>query len=249
MQLSRFLCILCGVAAFTAPASAQNFNVDVGQPGSQPPASYGAAGLAGVWNSVTAEHISPFTTGPTPEDDMLVDIFGNQTNVGFHQFGGMDLQSVNDPSVSGDDSTLLNDYLATHNVSLEDCMYLNGLQNGTYEVITYAWMPNSPFTMQNVRFDNLPGSDLVGGTWNGEHIEGVTYNREVFEVTNGHIGWHVGIPSGGATEPGAAFNGFQIRLLGAGVPAVSEWGLLVLGLVVLAMGTIVFAGRKRVSVS
>ncbi|MGB0715581.1 MAG: IPTL-CTERM sorting domain-containing protein [Phycisphaerae bacterium] len=231
------------VALSSAVVWGQSFNVDVGQPGSQPPSTYAAAGLPGVWNSVTAAHVTPFTTGPTPDDDLLVDIFGNPTTVGFHQFGGMDLQTVVDPTVTGDDATLLRDYLATHSVPLEDCMYLNGLQPGTYEVITYAWMPNSPFTMQQVRFDNFPGTDLVGGSWNGEHVEGITYNREVFEVTDGHIGWHVGIPAGGATEPGAAFNGFQVRLLGAPVPAASEWGIAVLTLLMAGMGTLAFRPR------
>ena len=238
------VCVMVGTMVSTV--SAQSFNVDVGQPGSQPPATYAAAGQAGVWNSLTAEHITPFTTGPTPDDVLLVDINGNQTSVGFHQFGGMDLQAANDPNLSGDSASLLNDYMATHSVPLENCMYLNGLEPGTYEVITYAWMPNNPFNMQLVRFDNLPGEiDLVGGVWPGDHVEGVTYNREVFDVVDGHIGWHVGIPTGGATEPGAAFNGFQIKLLGDPVPAASEWGLLILSLMTLGAGTLVFRVQTR----
>ena len=97
------------LVALAVPAAAQNFNIDVGLPGSEPPSSYAAAGLPGVWNSVTADHIAPFTPGPTPQDDMLVDLQGNATGVGFHQFGGMELITASDPSVSGSDAALLND--------------------------------------------------------------------------------------------------------------------------------------------
>ena len=199
------------VAALARATAAQDFNVDVGLPGSQPPATYAAAGQAGVWNSTLSAHTPPFTPGPTPSDDMLVDIHGNPTGVGFHQFGGMDLYTVVDPSVSGDDAALLNDYLATHSPSLATCPYLNGLENGTYEVLTYAWMPNNPATLQKVNFDGHPGQTFIGGAWTGGHVEGITYSRDIITVTTGHIGWHIGIPSGGATHPGAAFAGFQIR--------------------------------------
>lgn len=219
-----FLALLGGAA------TAQDFNVDVGARGSAPSSGYGgAAGQPGFWNSVTADHVTPFTTGPTPDDVFLVNVHGNPTGVGFHQFGGMDLVSGSDPSVSGDDAALLNDHLATHSTSLESCMYLNGLENGTYEVVTYAWMPSSPGTQQQVRFDFVPGTKIVGGSWTGVHAEGVTYSRDVIEVTSGHIGWHVGIPSGGATFPGAAFNGFQLtRLNAASVPLLPRGALTVL---------------------
>jgi len=226
-------------------AWSQDFNIDVGQPGSQPHPWYAAAGQRGVWNSVTGAHITPFTPGPTPQDDILVDIYGNPTSVGFHQFGGMDLVSANDPSVSGEDAELMNDYLATHSANLENCMYLNGLQNGTYEVLTYAWMPNSTFTRQLVRFDFHPDTYLVGGVWNGQHLEGVTFSRHIVEVTNGRIGFHSGIPSGGMINPGAAFNGAQIRLL-TGVPTFGGWH------VALLFGAVATAGgilrRRRMAI-
>jgi hypothetical protein len=232
------------LAAVAGQAEAQSFNVDVGELGTQPPASHAAAGLAGVWNHARAEHVAPFTTGPTAQDVMLVDIHGNSTGVGFHQYGGMDHVASSDPSVTGDDDLLLGDHLATHSLTLESCMYLNGLANGTYEVLTYAWMPNSPATKQRVRFDGHPGSTLIGGSWPGAHVEGVTFSRDVIEVTNGHIGFHVGIPSGGATFPGAAFNGVQLNRLGAtAVPLLSSWGLGVLALAAVAPGSVLLTRR------
>ncbi len=211
--MARSLVFLIVLLGLVFPATAQSLNIDVGDPGSEPPSSYAAAGLPGVWNSVTGAHITPFTPGPTPQDDILVDLDGNLTNVGFHQFGGMDMVTANDPSVTGADAELLNDYLATHSGSLENCMYLNGLQNGMYEVITYAWMPNFPLVTQKVRFDFVGGCVLVGGSFNG-HAEGITYSVHLIQVTSGRIGLHSGIPAGGDLGIGAAFNGMQVRLLG-----------------------------------
>ena len=236
MQLHRSAWIGLAVLALASLAAAQDFNVDVGELGSAPPPGYSAAGRTGVWNSVRADHVTPFTTGPTAQDVMLVDVDGNPTGVGFHQYGGMDLVTTSDPSVTGNAGVLMNDYLATHSATLESCMYLNGLENGTYEVLTYAWMPNSPSTQQLVRFDFVPGSTLVGGTWTG-HAEGVTYSRTVITISNGHIGWHVGIPSGGALNPGAAFNGFQVRRLDTGaVPAMPAWAAIGLALCLASAG-------------
>ena len=217
------------------PAWSQSFNIDVGPFGTDPPSSYAAAGLGGVWNSVRADHIAPFTSGPTPQDIMLVDVDGNQTSVGFHQFGGIDLVSASDPSVTGNDAMLMNDYLATHSLTVGSCMYLNGLANGTYEILTYAWMPNSPSTKQRVWFDFVPGDAFVGGTWTGAHAEGVTYSRTIIDVTDGHIGFHVEIPSGGSTFPGAAFNGLQVRKV-APVPTLSMSGLIMLVATLAAIG-------------
>lgn len=199
---------------FTATLFAQSINVDVGPPGSGPSSSYGAAGDTGFWNTVTGAHISPFTPGPTPNDDMLLDVGAKETGVGFHQFGGMDPQQIGSSDATGSHADLMNDYLVTHSASLESCMYLNGLENGLYEVITYAWFPNQDTTMQKVRFDGVPGETIVGGAWPGGQQDGVTYSYDLIDVSGGHIGWHVGIPSGGSTVIGSAFNGFQLHKVG-----------------------------------
>lgn len=246
MKKHRIAPLVATLAALSTPALGQNFNIDVGMPGSQPPSSYGGAGLPGVWNSVLADHVSPFTPGPTPQDDMLVDLQGNPTAVGFHQFGGMELITASDPSVSGADAALLNDYVVTHN-ALENCMYLNGLQNGTYEVITYAWMPDHPETDQVVRFDFHPGSTPVGGAWSGGHVEGVTYSRDIVEVTSGNMGFHVGLGVGEPAEPGAAFNAVQVRLLGTPVPALPRAALVGFAVSLAIAGAFVASRRRRVA--
>jgi len=216
--------------AAVGSAWSQSFNIDVGPEGSTPPASYAAAGLAGVWNNVRADHVTPYTPGPTPQDVMLVDINGVPTSVGFHQYGGQDLVADDDPGTSGAHAKLLDDHLATHSATLESCMYLNGLEDGPYEVLIYAWMPNDPGVMQKTRFDFHPGFEIVGGTWTGAHEEGVTFSRHLVEAENGFLGFHVGIPPGGALFPGAAFNGFQvIQLEAAPVPALTPIVVALLG--------------------
>ena len=235
--------VLFGVMVTALPASVfgQAFNIDVGQPGGGPSAGYAGAGLPGVWNAIPVDHMTPYMTGPHPDRFMLVDIFGNPTGVGLHQYGGADLTSLNDPSLTGNNALLMNDVLITHSATLETCTYLNGLEDGPYEVIVYAWMPNQPGVMQRVRFDFVPETEDVGGVWPGQHLEGVTYSKYIINVTNGFMGLHVGIPPGGSTAIGAAWNGMQIRPLSMqGVPATSTWGFVVFGLMVLTVGTLLF---------
>ncbi len=237
--------VLVMAVVLSSRVLAQSFNIDVGGAGSGPASTYAAAGWPGIWNVVQAEHTTPFTTGPHPNDYMLVDINGNPTGVGLHQYGGMDQLTANDPSVSGNDAALLNDAMVTHSLTLETCTYLNGLQNGTYEVLVYAWMPNQPSSMAQTRFDFHPGVELVGGAWPGAHVEGVTYSRHIVQVTSGNMGLHVGIPSGGNTAIGAAWNGLQLRPL-QGIPVpVSPKSVLLMTAIVVSAGAFVFRKPRR----
>lgn len=202
------------VLVLTSLSIAQTFNIDIGQPDTGPPSSYGAAGSPGFWNSIRAEHSSP-SSQPHASDYFLKDIHGASTNVRVHQFGGTELLSANDPSVTGDAATLLNDTLITHTVSLKICLFFNNLQSGDYEVLTYAWMPNHPETTTIVFHDFTPGTANVGGAWSGEHQEGVTYARHIVHVSaSGFMGPHSGLPNGGNTLIGGAMNGIQLRKIG-----------------------------------
>lgn len=203
---------LVSCVAWTALASAQSFNIDLGAPGSTPSSSYGAAGLPGFWNSVQPAHSTP-SFGPQPFDIPLTDIDGNATSVGLHQYGGTQYIDTPDASVSGDDAALLHDALVTHSIPLKTCLYLNGLENGTYEVLSYAWMPNHPRVMNRVFIDFTPGDFLVGGTWPGLHVEGISVARHIVTVTNGFMGPHAGLPDFGDPVIGGALNGIQLRKL------------------------------------
>lgn len=70
-----------------------NFDFDPGTGGSSPPASYGAAGLAGEWNAIPAAHGT--TTGG------LVDVDGLPTSVTARQIGGLALAEQADPAITG----------------------------------------------------------------------------------------------------------------------------------------------------
>lgn len=207
----RSTLILTILAVCSADAVAQSLNIDFGPPNTGPTATYAAAGLPGVWNSIEGQH----TTLPPQIVYDLVGLNGQPTFARLHQFGGTELLLTNDPSVSGNDAILLNDALVTHTIPLESCLFINGLQPGTYEVLTYAWMPNHPEIASLVRLDFNPNLIHVGGDWPGAHQHGITYARHTVEVTTGFLGLHSGIPAGGNTTIGAALNGMQIRKLEA----------------------------------
>lgn len=208
----RFLSTFAAFLLSTGALHAQSFNIDFGDEADCPSSSYEAAGLPGLWNAFVCYDSVPDTSAQ-PFDDQLVDLHGWATNVSVHEYGGTHILSANDPSVSGDDAKLLNDGLLTYSIPIKTCLYFNGLQNGDYEVLTYAWMPNQPSVIQRVFHDNTVGSAFVGGTWTGAHVEGVTYGRHIVTVTNGFMGPHIGIPNFGNAADGGALNGMQLRQL------------------------------------
>ncbi|NNM25396.1 MAG: hypothetical protein HKO59_05330 [Phycisphaerales bacterium] len=191
-----------------ATAAGQAINIDFGLPGAGPPDTYAAAGRAGVWNSIEGEE-TPFWDPRIIYE--LVDVDGNATGVTLYQFGGTELIAADDPALDGPDAVFLNDAIVTHTLGLETCLWINGLANGTYEVLTYAWMPEHPESRARVRHDFQPVTVDVGGPWPDGHVEGVTYARHVIEVTSGFIGSHSGNVAGADLLVGAALNGMQLR--------------------------------------
>ncbi len=209
--MAGFRHALAASVLLAAMANGQSFNIDFGPSDEGPPAEYAAAGLPGVWNAVEAEHTS---IGNPTALYQLVDLDGNLTDVTLHQFGGMDLQSMDDPSVTGNDAILMNDTLITHDQNLETCMFINNLEPGTYEVISYGWMPNHPNQLANIRLDFVTETFDIGGEWPGQHVEGITYAVHIVEVTqSGFMGTHSGNVPGADLEIGASYNGMQIRKL------------------------------------
>jgi hypothetical protein len=201
--------ILLAVVAGMAPAAAvaQSLNLDFGSSGSGPPATYGAAGRPGVWNSIPAAH---GTTTPG-----LLDLSGAPTGVSVTQIGGLALLDVSDPSVTGDDALLLDDFLVTYDGGLESCIFLNGLLPGTYEVLIYARMPD-PAVESYTSVDQEAGTPhlSVGGAWAGQHAELISFSRHTAVVpAGGDLDLHSGIVPGADPALGAALNGLQVRRL------------------------------------
>lgn len=205
MRTSTVLLLLLIVVG--APAAAQSFNVDLGQPGTAPPADYRAAGVPGAWNKMEATNSSIHYS--------LVGLDGQLTGVWMNQIGGTEIvvgTAVGPNAPHGPDALLLGDTLVTHTAT-ENCLFFHNVVNGTYEITTYAWMPTSPTTQNSVHIDTNPQTQLVGGPWPGVHTAGVTFARHTIQVTNNFIGPHSGVPSGGNYGIGAALNGIQLRLL------------------------------------
>ncbi len=203
--------LILGIQA--TPSPAQSLNVAIGPTMDQPSSDYGAAGQPGFWNA------TPAANGTTTYD--LHGLDGVETDVYVTQFGGTELRIDEDPATSGDDDTLMDSCLVTHN-SVENCLFFYDMDNGTYEVLVYAWMPNTPEVMSYTNSDEEVGNPhhLVGGEWPGQHEQWVTYARHISIVgppnMDGRLRVHSGLAPGGSPFLGAALNGVQIRRLADG---------------------------------
>lgn len=199
--------ILVGATLVARAAGAQSFNFDFGAGLSGPPATYAAAGRAGYWNAILAAHGST-TTG-------LIDVDGQTTAAELRQIGGLALVDFPDPAITGDDALLMHDFLVTYSAGLETCIFLEGMQPGTYEVLIYARMPD-PFVLGYTSVDQEPGVPYwsVGGFWPGAHAPYASYSRHLVPVdATGWLYLHSGIVPGADPLLGAALNGLQVRLV------------------------------------
>jgi uncharacterized protein (TIGR03382 family) len=181
-----------------APAGAQTLNINFGPTAPSP--TYAAAGQAGTWNAVGG------TPGMTYD---FVAVDGSPSGVTMYQAPTPTAVTGTDPSVTGDDATLLDSSLLT--TGAETCLFFSGFTPGTYEVLIYAWVPSQPSVLSRTRQDQAPSTIDVGGAWPGHHAEGVTYARYTVTVdSGGMLPAHSGLATG---QPSAALNGVQIRPL------------------------------------
>lgn len=217
--MSRITLSTMIAAALCHAAAAQSFNIDIGL-GAAPADTYAAAGLPGHWMKL------PGTQGEIVFN--LVDIDGNVTNARMSQFGGTETLTVKDRDLTGDDATLMNDFLITHTI-IENCLFFNDMEEGEYEVIIYARMPAQPKILAVTNCDQEPGNPhlLVGGEWPGQHEEGVSFAvHDAIVTANGQLYMHSGVPAGGSLEIGAALNAVQIRKLEAVVGDTNGDGIV-----------------------
>ena len=199
------LALPAAILSLAGAASGQSFNIDIGPGAVAPPDTYAGAGQPGHWESL------PATQGV--DYNNLVDVNGVTTGVGFTQVGGTQTLTVADPALSGSDAQLMNDYLVSF-TTIENCLFFNGMEPGTYEVIIYARMPAQPTVFSLTNVDQEPGNPhlYVGGEWPGQHEEGISYSVHIAEVTGSlALGMHSGVPPDGSFADGAALNGVQIR--------------------------------------
>jgi hypothetical protein len=194
-----------------APASAQNFNVDLGSVNGTPPSSYAGAGTAGSWNTLGLGVAGLLDTG------------GAATGV------SVDVSSDGDTGTGGgigDDITLIGD-------NILDCgtdqwsLAFSGLQDGSYRVILYAPSNGNVYTgdmlVNGAPVAALPGTNLA-------LTEGVSYAVVVANVSGGALDLS-GAGDGSFNCAGLA--GVQIEGPAPPfVPALSKGGLALLALLV-----------------
>lgn len=211
MRCSLGSVIVVSVAAAAAPALAQSINLDFGTPGTAPAQTYGAAARPGTWNSLESL--------PTNQRLPLVNLYGQPISALIYNNGGTAMLSHHISGASGGDAALMDDMFLSFNNPTDECIWVEHLLAGTYQVTIYAMTPDNPTLLSRVRVDNgFPGPTMVGGAWPGHHVQGTTY--ALFSVTipaDGTIAFHSGL-AGGNIQSG--MNGFQLVRL-ADCPA--DW--------------------------
>jgi hypothetical protein len=193
-----YLMIACG--ALSAAAHGQSINLDIGDLAGLPAPDYGAAGLPGTWNAFTADPGEP---------QPLVGLTGEPVAAKATRDFGYTL-ALDDPGTDGDEQGLMDDGLGEVG-DVQMTLWIDGLLNGTYEVITYAWTPARPddTTLVTVNGDLLTGL-VAGGAWPGAFEEWTTHVVHEVEVSNGALSINIVAGSWGAS---GFLNGVQLRRL------------------------------------
>lgn len=157
--------LLAASAAFASLAGAQSFNIDYDASGGTffgaPPNTFGAAGAAGWWNTISGSGVS----GP------LFDLVNNGTGVTLSTSNGSTF-GFNAQGYTGNDELLMGDVLDMGGTG--GTITFNGLSNGQYNVWVYAQAPDSPTFLTDVTI--LGNTQTVGGTWGFNYAVGNTHS-------------------------------------------------------------------------
>ncbi len=181
-------------------AAAQSFNIDVGDNTilyPVPPDAYSAGAVQiGRWNA--SSH--PYNTS-------LVNLDGSPSGVTTSSTSSSSYSHF--PStLTGDDRSFMVDVQNLPSIGGPWSWTISGLQDGSYDLYTYAWAPENNGVMTLV---TVPGStdapQAVGGNWTGgAHVLGITYARHAVTVSGGML--FVQVEAAGASS--GSVNGFQI---------------------------------------
>ena len=208
------------VLALSAVASAQSFNIDVGQNQSAPLPSvaYGAAAnLPGTW-------VSCPTSGGAPV--ILSDINNLPTGVTIQAAGGFGDFFINNPNWVGDDANLMEDASDVGNASQGGpggliTWTVTNLAAGKYSIYTYALAPDFPATFSTiVDVPGAPeGAQTLTGNWLGSpHVLGQSYAKHSITVQTGqNLTILTSRPATTGTNFGTV-NGFQLVKETLGTP-------------------------------
>ncbi len=181
------------LGALASAAAAQSFNVDLGNLGTPPATSYGAAaGQPGLWNDV-----------PTLGVQQLNNLAGTLTPATITVASAANF-TFDNLGTFGDDEALMDDIL-----DLPTNITITGLAPGAYTVFTYAWAPDDPIHLTNVAVTGSPDPlQICGGTWGGSHQLGVSYTRHTVVISAASPNLEVLFTLGGGQY--VSCNGMQI---------------------------------------
>jgi hypothetical protein len=197
----RLPSIVLAAVVVIAPAAGQSLNVEFGDGASAPPASYAAAGLAGVWNSLEGVELVTYP---------LVDLNGAAIPATLKNIGAPSSLQVNDPLTFGADEALMDEMIISFNNPVDACIFFSGLAPGEYDVLVYAMTPGNAGLQSRVRVDFANEPPIwIGGAWPGQQQEGITYAHHTVTVTNGSMGLHSG---DWGTLVQSGINGIQLML-------------------------------------
>ncbi len=200
MRVLSSLTVVCALVVCSSPATAQNFNIDVGAnvaPYPIPSAAYGAgAAQPGTWNARSAAVASA----------ALTDITGTLTTVTLARTGSAVNFSFNNAGTTGDDQNLMDDLQDVGAAPAATTWTFSGLQAGMYALYTYAWAPDDATFVSDVTGGSIDPLQSCGGAWPGAQTLGVTYTRHRYNVT---AGGSIAITITGLSGF-ASVNGFQL---------------------------------------
>ncbi len=194
-------------ACLVVPASAQTFNIDVGDDVGVPSFSYGAAALRpGLWNASTDATMPPYSLSPLIDVDGFVT--GASVSVASTCVGCSGKNSAVNLGTTGDDELLLDDFQDLGVITSSATWTFSGLLPGRYFLYTYAWAPDGDSFRTTVEPVGSGDPRLVGGAWSGAHQEGVTYALHRVEVDGTGV---LSVQLSTASAFGT-LNGFQLVL-------------------------------------
>jgi hypothetical protein len=188
------------LSALSPFASAQSFNIDVGDnliifP--VPVDAYGAgANQTGRWNA----SIHPYNTNLVNLDGSASAVTTSSTQSSSYNYFPSTL--------TGDDYNYMVDIQTLPSIGGPWFWTFSGLQDGSYSVYTYAWAPENTGALTRV---SIAGSSdpaqNVGGSWSGSpHVLGVTYALHHVTITGGTLTIQVE----GVGGSSGSVNGFQL---------------------------------------